>query len=123
MYRFLFIIDSVILLSFINIIIEKVYSMGLLLLHFFFCKLFGFLTISLSSLSSFILIYILVESYLSIKYPVESNLLRKNKPQFIYMIVIFLINLVYFSPIILSYNIIIYLFNILNLLFILIYNK
>ena len=36
MYRFLFIIDSVILLSFINIIIEKVYSMGLLLLHFFF---------------------------------------------------------------------------------------
>jgi hypothetical protein len=105
MYRFLFIIDSVVLITFINVTMERVYSIGLVYFHFFFCKLLIFFTLSLCSLSSFVLIYILIESFLSIKYPVESNLLRKNKPQFIYTIVIFFINLLYFSPIILSYNI------------------
>jgi hypothetical protein len=106
MYRFLFITDSINLLSFINLIMDKGYSMGIYLLSNFSCKLFIYLSISFYSLSSFILIYILVESYLSIKYPVESNLLRKNKPQFIYSTIIFIINLIYFLPLISSYNII-----------------
>ena len=85
---------------------DKFYSMGLLLFSSFICKLLFFLTVSLYSLSSFILIYILIESYLSIKYPVESNLLRKNKPQFIYTIIIFILNLIYFLPVFLSLDII-----------------
>ena len=106
MYRFLFITDSINLLSFINEIMNVNYSMGFYLFSSFSCKLFFFLSVSFYSLSSLILIYILVESYLSIKYPVESNLLRKNRPQFIYLIIIFIINLIYFLPIFLNLNII-----------------
>ena len=62
MYRFLFIIDSVVLITFINVTMERVYSIGLVYFHFFFCKLLIFFTLSLCSLSSFVLIYILIES-------------------------------------------------------------
>ena len=106
MYRFLFITDSINLLSFINVIMDKGYSTGIYLFSSFSCKLFVYLSISFYSLSSLILIYILIESYLSIKYPVESNLLRKNKPQFIYTIIVFIINLIYFLPTFLNFNII-----------------
>jgi hypothetical protein len=106
MYRFLFITDSINLLSFINVAMDKGYSFGINLFSSFTCKLFLYLSISFYSLSSLILIYILIESFLSIKYPVESNLLRKNKPQFIYTIIVFIINLIYFSPVFLNYNII-----------------
>ena len=106
MYRFLFITDSINLLSFINVVMDKGYSFGINLFSSFTCKLFLYLSISFYSLSSLILIYILIESFLSIKYPVESNLLRKNKPQFIYTIIVFIINLIYFSPYFLNYNII-----------------
>jgi hypothetical protein len=80
--------------------------MGIYLFSIFSCKFLYYLSVIFYSLSSFILIYILIESYLSIKYPVESNLLRKNKPQFIYSTIIFIINLIYFLPVISSYNII-----------------
>ena len=106
MYRFLFITDSINLISFINEIMDKGYSTGIYLYSSFSCKLSFYLSVSFFSLSSLILIYILIESYLSIKYPVESNLLRKNRPQFIYLIIIFIINLIYFSPLISGYNII-----------------
>jgi len=106
MYRFLFIIDSIILFSFQILIIDEAYSIGIFLLSIFSCKLFIYLSFTLCSLSSFNLIYILIESYLSIKYPVESNLLRKNKPQFIYTTVIYIINLIYFLPIFLISGII-----------------
>jgi hypothetical protein len=106
MYRFLFIIDSIILFSFQILIIDEAYSIGIFLLSIFSCKLFIYLSFALCSLSSFNLIYILIESYLSIKYPVESNLLRKNKPQFIYTTVIYIINLIYFLPIFLISGII-----------------
>ena len=102
MYRFLFITDSIILISFINVFMDKVYSTGPYFITNFSCNLLFYLTISLTSLSSFILIYILIESYLSIKYPVESNLLKKKKPQFIYTIIIFIINLIYYLPVFFS---------------------
>ena len=104
MYRFLFITDSVILTSFVNVFMDKVYSTGPYYFTNFSCNLLSCLTISLISLSSFILIYILIESYFSIKYPVESNLLKKKKPQFIYTITIFIFNLIYFLPIFFHYK-------------------
>jgi hypothetical protein len=106
MYRFLFITDSINLISFINEIMDKGYSTGIYLYSSFSCKLSFYLSVSFFSLSSLILIYILIESYLSIKYPVESNLLRKNRPQFIYLIIIFIINLIYSLPVFLNFNLI-----------------
>jgi len=85
---------------------DKVYSTGPYFFTDFSCNLLFYLTISLTSLSSFILIYILIESYLSIKYPVESNLLKKKKPQFIYTITIFIFNLIYYLPVFFHYKLI-----------------
>ncbi len=78
MYQFIFLIDSMLLISYINFYLDKIHSIGPFLFSNYSCKLLIYLNISICSLSSFILIYILIESYLSIKYPVESNLLRKN---------------------------------------------
>jgi len=106
MYQFIFLIDSMLLISYINFYLDKIHSIGPFLFSNYSCKLLIYLNISICSLSSFILIYILIESYLSIKYPVESNLLRKKKPQFIYLIIILIVNLIYFSPFLLHYNLI-----------------
>jgi hypothetical protein len=91
-YRYIFITDSIIILLYLNFVMDR---NGLLTVSIYSCKLPVYLTYTLCSLSSFLLIYILIESYLSIKYPVESNLLRNNKPQFIYFVIIFIINLIY----------------------------
>ncbi len=106
MYRYIFITDTILIFSFINVYIHKIYSIGFLSLSPVSCKLSFYLTFTFCSVSSFLLIYILVERYLSIKYPVESNLIRNNKIQFIYLITIVAINLIYFSPVFLYYNLV-----------------
>jgi len=107
MYRYIFITDSFILFSFVQVYLSQIYSMGTLLFSNFTCKLTVYLTYSFCSLSSFLLIYILIERYLSIKYPVfQINLLRSNKIQFIYLFFLFIINLVYYSPLFFYFNLI-----------------
>jgi hypothetical protein len=105
-YRYIFITDSIIILLYLNFVMDRVFSNSLLTVSIYSCKLLVYLTYTLCFLSSFLLIYILFESYLSIKYPVESNLLRNNKPQFIYFMIIFIINLIYCFPVFLYSNLI-----------------
>lgn len=50
-------------------------------------------------------IYILIERYLAVKYPVESNQLRTKKFQLIYLITVKVISSVYYTPALFSYNI------------------
>ena len=105
LYRYIFITDSIIILSFIQVCLDKIYSTGFLLFSIYSCKIIYYFVFSFCSSSSFLLIFILIERYLSIKYPVESNLLRNNKTQFIYLITIFIINLIYWSPVFIYFNI------------------
>ena len=97
-YRSLFITDSIALVLSINLFFGLGHSTGPLLFSYISCKLFSFLYTVFGSSSSFFLIYILIESYLSITYPLEINLLRKRKPQLFYMTAVFIFNLIYFSP-------------------------
>ena len=57
MYRFLFITDSIILISFINVFMDKVYSTGPYYFTNFSCNLLSCLTISLISLTQFIYMF------------------------------------------------------------------
>jgi len=109
-YRFLFITDSIVLLLYINGHLDRVYSMQSLFFSSITCKIFIFLSPLFYSLSSFLLIYILFERYLAINFPVDryplSNSFRKEKPQIIYTIIVFIISFIYFSPLISYSNII-----------------
>ena len=97
MYMYLFVIDLACLFIILNNHLIQTYDTGFQLLSRFTCKLYMYFAYTFSPLSPMILIYILVERYLSIKYPVESNLLRNKKCQLIYISSIIFINILYFS--------------------------
>jgi len=103
-YRYIFIFDSIYLLTLINYYLNYAFLIGLFFKFNITCKIFYYFVCSFSSISSLLLIYILIERYLSITYPVESNLLRNNKIQFAYLIIIIVLNLVYFSPVLYYYH-------------------
>jgi hypothetical protein len=103
-YRYIFIFDSVYLLTLFNYYLNNAFSIGIFFKFNITCKIFYYFVCSFSSISSLLLIYILIERYLSITYPVESNLLRSNKIQFAYLIIIIVLNLIYFSPVLYYYH-------------------
>ena len=63
---------------------------------------------SIAPISAMILVYILIERFLSIKYPVESNLLRKKSIQMVYLLVTVVFNLLYYLTVPFFYEIVTY---------------
>ena len=96
MYKYLFIIDVDCLVIVLSNHLARSFDTGLSLLSPFTCKLYMFFAYTFSPLTPMILIYILIERYLSIKYPVEINFLRNKKSQFIYISILILTNILYF---------------------------
>ena len=96
MYKYLFIIDLACLVIVLNNHLIQSFGTGFQVLSQFTCKLYMYFAYTFSPLTPMILIYILVERYLSIKYPVESNFLRNKKIQFIYISILIVINILYF---------------------------
>jgi len=99
MYQCLFIIDLVCLLTVLNNHLVQSFDIGFSILSQFTCKFYMYFAYTFSPLTPMILFYILVERYLSVKYPVESNLLRKKICQLIYISVIIGMNLIFFAHI------------------------
>jgi len=97
-YCYIFIFDSIYLLVLLENYLNYAHSIAFSLSSNFNCKILYYFGFSFSTLSSLLLIYTLIERYLAIKYPVESNLLRNNYVQFIYLIFIIIVNLIYFLP-------------------------
>jgi hypothetical protein len=98
-YRYIFIFDSIYILTLIIYYLKYAFSIDIIFSYNFSCKIFFYFICSLSPISSLLLIYILIERYLSISYPVESNVLNKNKIQSTYLIIIIILNLLYFLPV------------------------
>ncbi len=96
MYKYLFIINLLALLIILNNHLTQSYDIGFHTSSRFACKLSNYFMYTFSPFVPMILIYILVERYLSIKYPVESNLLRNRKSQFVYISIIIVINMLLF---------------------------
>ena len=105
-YRYMLLTDCACL---INTIIwnyfESALSIRFSALNDFACKTYKYMAYLLSSPSHLFLLYILVERFLVIKFPVESNLLQKKKFQLNYFITILVINIFYFMPILTYFNI------------------
>lgn len=104
-YQYLFLIDSIYFIALINNYLAYSYSIGFSLISSFSCKIFRYLSYVFSPVSSMLLIYILIERYLSVKYPVESNMLQIKKIQYIYIISIVILNFIYFLPTFFYYDI------------------
>ena len=96
MYKFLFTIDSVCLLIVLNNYFIHAFGRGFSTYSWLACKLYMQFAYTFSPISPMILLYILFERYLSIKFPVESNFLRKKKTQLVYIIIILVLNFFYF---------------------------
>ncbi len=96
MYQYLFKIDLICLLIVLNNHLVQSFDMGFQVLSRLSCKLYMYFAYTFSPITPMILVYILIERYLAIKYPVESNLLRNKKCQLIYISVIVVINILYF---------------------------
>jgi hypothetical protein len=103
-YRYIFIFDSIYILTIIVYYLQYSFSIDYIFSFNLTCKFFVYFVSTFSPISSLLLIYILIERYLSISYPVESNILNKNKIQSAYLIIIMILNLAYYSPVLYYYR-------------------
>ncbi len=103
-YRYIFIFDSIYILTIIVYYLQYSFSIDYIFSFNLTCKFFVYFVSTFSPISSLLLIYILIERYLSISYPVESNILNKNKIQSAYLIIIMILNFVYYSPVLYYYR-------------------
>ena len=100
MYRYLLLVDCIFLIIFTaNNYFLIGFSNGFSLLNAFTCKMYQFTVHITTTLSKFCLIYILIERFLAIQFPVESNCLRKQSYQLVYFIVVTVIDCLYFMPV------------------------
>jgi hypothetical protein len=97
MYRFLFVMDIINLLSIIVNYLNSAFNLNVLITSKYVCKLFIYLTIWLGTIPPYILIYISIEKIIATKYPTRKYILRKTKTQIIYFLIILSFNSVYNS--------------------------
>jgi hypothetical protein len=95
MYRFLFVMDLINLLSITVLYLNTAFKYDLLIISKYGCKLFVYIAIRLGSIPSYILIYISVEKIIATKYPTRKYFLRKKESQIIYFLIILAFNSVY----------------------------
>jgi len=93
-YKFLFIMDAIYLVQIIVTNLQLTYSTDISTISKITCKLWVYLTYSLDSPSSMLLVYISIDRYVSIKMPAQRFFMRKRNNQFIYFIFIFMFNLI-----------------------------
>ena len=96
MYKYLFLIDMTCLLFILNNNLIQSHDTGFQMLSRITCKLYMYFAYTFSPLTHMVLINILVERYLSIKYPVKSNFLRNRKSQLIHFLVVIGLNVLCF---------------------------
>ena len=108
MFICLFLFDSVFLISILLYYLKLGFNIDLLIHSSLICKTIMYVLYSLASVSSMILVFILIERLLSVKYPVESNMLRTKLVQYTYLFLVVFINFIYYLPIPFNYDIVKY---------------
>ena len=105
-YCYLLLVDCIFLATIIvNNYFLNGFSIGFSLLNDFTCQIYRYTLHVTGTLSKFCLVYILVERYLAIKFPVESNCFRAKTFQLVYHIAITAINCIYFMPVLFYFSI------------------
>ena len=99
MYSYLFASDTLYLIQIIFQYLEYSYDIHLINASDTFCKIYQYFSFSLCPISCFILCYISFDRYISITYPSRRFILRKEKSQLIFYLIIFIFNSIYYIPI------------------------
>ena len=99
-FQALFLTDSIYLVQILQPYLAYSYNKDLSLVSSFFCVSYWYFNYLLSTISPWLLSYISVERYISIRYPKWKLILRNKTNQWIYFIVIVALNFAYYSEII-----------------------
>ena len=105
MYRCLFLTDNIALLFSFVVVLMSNNLLRFTHLIDTACKVYKYTGYVVCSYSSLILFYILLERFLVVAFPVESNLLRSKKCQLVYFIAVTMINMAYYIPTLVGYSI------------------
>ena len=97
-YRYLFIADSIFIIQMIIDVSCYHYGYDVTVLSNLSCKIYYYLSYTLATISPMLLVYISMERFISIKYPAKRFILRTNKNQFLYLLLVILFNLIYYMP-------------------------
>jgi hypothetical protein len=97
MYKYLFIVNLIFSLLILDNYLVNAQGIGFSIISSYTCKFFRLLAYPIVPLTPILMVYIMIERYLSIKFPVESNFMRKNSVQMIYLLTIIVFNLILFS--------------------------
>jgi len=104
-YQYLFIFDSFFLLCIITINLQLAYNLDATIFYSIICKLINYFIYTLCVISPFLIVYISIDRYISIKYPARRFLLRKPKTQHIYFWLVFITSHLYYVPVAFFYDI------------------
>lgn len=98
-FRCLFIFDLILLLILSEYLFYKIFLVDVKIMSSWACRLLRYESFQANSISSLMHVYITLERFLSMKYPVESNLLKKRTTQLIFIFVSIGISSVFYLPI------------------------
>ncbi len=88
MYKMLFLMDVVVLLSIIVTYLSSAFNYDLTIISKYSCKLYWYLSLCVGPISPYILIYISVDKIIATKYPIRRHFLRKTETQIIYFLIL-----------------------------------
>ena len=103
-YKYLFVTDSLFLPQILINYLGYGFNLDLTLASVLSCKLVIYLNYFSAAISPWLLVYISLEKFISIKFP-GKVFLRKKRNQNIFYLILIIYNIVYYSPILTFYNI------------------
>jgi len=95
MFRLLFVMDIINLLSIIVNYLNSAFNINVQIISKYVCKFYVYIIVWFGPIPAYILIYISVEKIIATKYPSRKYFLRKTKTQIIYFLIIVSFNSVY----------------------------
>lgn len=98
-YRFLHIMDSVYLIFIITKYLQFSFDISVDDISSYWCKINRYFYYSLDAISPMMIAYIAIERYVCIKYTTRRFFMRKKKVQFLFFVIIFTFNALYYIPI------------------------
>lgn len=99
MYRILFLMDLIFLLTLIKYYMSESFDIHLETTSVWFCKFYYYITYGFSTISPMMLLYISIERIVSIKLPSKRFILRKQKYQIFYFLTVLISNLLLYSQV------------------------
>jgi len=104
-FKYLFVFDTIYLLQIIVNYLQFSLNIDPTILSSISCKVWFYMSYSVTTPSAMLLAYISIDGYVSLKIPARRFLLRKRNYQFIYCMIVLMWNLIYYMPTVYMSNI------------------